>query len=81
MIKMNKEEIGKFLDNSLEELRRHNTPMENLRIWLIDDFYYLAGKDFWIDYQKEHPNITIEFTGSGRDYKLVNGELVLKEIF
>ena len=81
MINMSEKEINSFLNNSLEEIKRFSMPTKNLRIWLIDDFYYAAGKDFWISYQNEHPDITIEFTDKGRDYKLVNGELILKEIF
>lgn len=80
MKRLNRAEIHSYLDKSIDELKSHNTPMKQLKVYLIDDLYYAAGKDFWTSYQKEHPNITIEFVGHGsKSYELKDGELTIKE--
>ena len=73
---MNKEPLLKFLETTEEHLKVTHTPKPYV-FNLAVQFYGNESKEFWINYQKAHDYIIVNFFDEqGVIYNLVDGDLI-----
>ena len=77
MAEYTKDDMDKFLADTLKLMRTHHTPEDKLGFMLNKEFYDSIDEEYWADYQKKNPKLSIMFFDTtGSTYKLVDGALI-----